>query len=261
MVCMSRRLESSTACRWWAAAVGPQERARSWSTRVGYCRAVAEALSRSATGEIDVAAIIRAHPQGRQSTVYAIAARGGLVQWYRDQSSTVARRIGDLIPSAPVPALVAEAKVWSFWPTRTAWVRELDERVPDGDFRTAGTRLVQVLAAWQAAEPALGTAQGRFPPLCAIEDLTILSRGLLSAERAGRLLMRAATTGVLEVPDELTPAACPALDKIAISGTAAQIDTAVQLLLDRSGLAEQDTAVGLLRAAARDLRLRGRTAT
>jgi hypothetical protein len=51
-----------------------------------------------------------------------------LLRSYRARQSLATRQLGDLVATDPVSQLVAEAKVWSFWPVRQAWVRELDGR-------------------------------------------------------------------------------------------------------------------------------------
>ncbi len=90
--------------------------------------------------------------------MYAIAARHALLRAYRAEQRHTLRQLADLVPAEPVPHLVAEAKVWSFWPARLAWVRELDERYPTGAFELVGRRIVRALVQWRDAHPALDDA-------------------------------------------------------------------------------------------------------
>jgi hypothetical protein len=81
--------------------------------------------------------------------------------------------------------------VWSFWPLRTEWLREVDEWYPAGDLTTTGQLLVRRLVEGRAVHPTLAAAQDGMPPLCTVQDLMILSRHVLPAYRAAQLLIRA----------------------------------------------------------------------
>jgi hypothetical protein len=250
MACLTRRLESSAGSRWRTKTAGADGRARHWLTRVGYYRAVVDALAQTGAAEIDVNAVLRAHANGRTSTVYSIAATGSMTQFYRSQQNPADRRIADLVPAGPVQHLLAEVKAWSFWPVRTAWVRELDEQFPAAPFKTAAHRLAQALASWRSANPELAATQDGLLPLCAIEDLVILGRGAVPAERAVALLADATPSGDLLLPREFRCPRGPALDDTVVGDVVARIDAAVRLL---GAGAEHRPAVSLLRSALRDL--------
>lgn len=146
--------------------------------------------------------------------------------------------------------MIAEAKVWNFWPMRQAWVRELDERNPTGELVTAGRSLVRRLAEWRAENPTLAAAQDGIAPLCAVEDLMILSRNTVSASQAALLLLHAATTGELEFPDDGQPRRL-VLDEAALADVIGRIDNAVKLLLTQP--TQQESVVALLRSTTRKL--------
>ncbi|MDI1462845.1 hypothetical protein QEZ54_17860 [Catellatospora sp. KI3] len=69
--------------------------------------------------------------------------------------------------------LVAEAKVWSYWPFRQGWLFELS-RTNHHDRRLAAETLVRVTASWAQGHPALATALGAAPPIAVIEDLLVI---------------------------------------------------------------------------------------
>ena len=253
---MTRRLESSITARWRTRTEGSSESTRHWHTRVGYYRAVARALDAAEAGEIEARDILVHHESGRASTLYAVASRNSLLRAYRTHSERALAQLGDLVPAEPVAQLVAAVKVWSFWPARVAWVQELDGCYPTGAFGTAAGGLLRALREWGAAHPALARAAGGLPPLCAVEDLTILGRSALSPTRSARLLRDAVASGTLDVPRDVAgdvPAPrCPALDEV-LAGAVTRIDTAVELMGGRSGEGGAAPAVALLRATAREL--------
>jgi hypothetical protein len=253
MPCMTRQLESSAAARWRARTAGPDEQFRNWQTRVGYYHAVVDALRRDTTGRVDAGDIIRRHEHGRRSTFYAVATHKGLLRSYRAQQSLATRQLGDLVTTDPVSQLVAEAKVWSFWPVRQAWVRELDGRNPTGELVTAGRSLVRRLAGWRAENPALAAAQDGIAPLCAVEDLMILSRHTVSASQAGLMLSHAAASGELTVPDDGQHPRRVMVDEAVLADVIGRIDNAVHLLLAHPNGLQRDSVVAQLRSAARRL--------
>jgi hypothetical protein len=250
MPCVTRQLEASVAARWRERTAGPDERFQHWQTRVGYYRAVLDAVRNRPADAIGVRDVVRRHVRGRQSTLYALTARRDILRAYRTQPTPALRQLADLVPHGPIPQLVAEATVWSFWPARTVWLRELDERYPAAAFGPAVAGLVRALAHWRAAHPELAVHEG-LPPLCAVEDMVVLSRHTLSVPRAARLLLRAATTGEVEVPADVPLPRCPVVDDLLVAAAVDRIDTAVGMLLDGPG--SREPAVSLLRTAARDL--------
>lgn len=252
MPCLTRQLESSVAARWRARTAGIDKRSRNWQTRTGYYRAVVDALRHDTTGRIDAGDIIRRHEDGRRSTFYSVATHKALLRSYRTHQSLATRQLGDLATTDPVAQLIAEAKVWSFWETREAWVRELDERNPTGELVTAGRSLVRRLAEWRAENPALAAAQGGIAPLCAVEDLMILSRYTVSASQAGQLLLRAATSGELRIPNNGWQRRL-ILDEALLADVIEQIASAVRLLHTQPAGSRLDPAVALLRSAGRKL--------
>jgi hypothetical protein len=248
---MARRLESSVASDWRANAAGLREETRSWPTRVGYYHAVVDALRHNG-GTVDAGAIIHRHEHGRQSTFYALGNGKELLHSYRTHQSLAMREVGDLVMTGPVSQLIAETKVWSFWPSRQAWVQELDERNPMGKWGMSGQSLVRRLVQWQAENPELAAAQESLPPLCAVEDLMILSRNTVNASQAGIMLLRAVTSGELETPDGQQKS-CLVLDSASRDDIIGRLEEAVRLLLVDPAGSRPSSVVPLLRSVARRL--------
>lgn len=260
MLCMTRRLEGSVAARWRERIAGVDERQRSWKTRVGYYRAVSAALSESDSPEIDVRDIIHRHRDGKQSTLYSVAGKGELLAAYHAHSGSI-RGVGDLIGSEPVVKLIAETKVWSFWPFRNAWVREVDVRFPSGDLEPAQHALVRTLRQWHDTHPKLGASLDGLPPLCAVEDLIVLSRLRFSADQAVERLLAPATDAVddaptapaadLDGPPCRWPVAPPHGDGARRADHVGRLNRAIDLLR-QAGLAE-GPVIELLGGVVRDL--------
>lgn len=253
MPCMTRRLESSVAARWREKTAGPDERQRNWTTRIGYYQAIIEAIGHRS---VDVHTVVDEHRNGKQSTLYSLAARGALVHAYRAHHHSGLRAVGGLVRSEPLSLLVAEVKVWSFWPLRTAWLQEMDELLPAGDFEPNSTRLLGLLGKWRVANPRLAAAHDELPPLCVVEDLMVLSRHALSAGETMQLLRRGAGPAA-RAPKKATRALgapCPRRDDATVRNVIAQINSAIDLLVRQPPPGDaQSAAVGLLRAAVRDM--------
>ena len=129
MPCVTRQLESSVAYVWRAKVAGPGERLRHWRTRTGYYQVITHLLEAQGSSSLGMAEVVGRAGGGR-STVYAVAADGTLAEAYRAGTRPAVRMLADLAGAGPIDRLVAETKVWSFWPLRQAWLRELDELFP-----------------------------------------------------------------------------------------------------------------------------------
>jgi hypothetical protein len=256
MPCVTRQLESSVAYVWRAKVAGPGERLRHWRTRTGYYQVITHLLEAQGSSSLGMAEVVGRAGGGR-STVYAVAADGTLAEAYRAGTRPAVRMLADLAGAGPIDRLVAETKVWSFWPLRQAWLRELDELFPAAEFASTGRRLAASVARWRAAHPVLAAAQAGLPPLCALEDLIIVSRYTLSPSEAVRMLAR----GEPAEPGASPVLRCPMIDDAGVGAVAARINGALDLLepagrRSSTALPEHErtaAAASLLRATLRDL--------
>jgi hypothetical protein len=265
MPCMTRQLESSVATRWRERTAGAEEDLRNWLTRIGYYEAVVAGLRRTTADAFDARTILDEHQAGKPSTLYSIASRSALIPTYLRCPEAPARALGELIGFGPVPHLVAETKVWSFWPFRTVWLREIDEWYPGGDFEPAANRLARRLAEWQAANPELAAAERGLPPICAVEDIMIVSRYALPADRAARLLVRAAQSpagGRLTVGPPVTDLGppvrgsdrpLPPADRASLASLVAEIMSAIDLLDEPDPTSADSASSGDVRRKAAEL--------
>jgi hypothetical protein len=258
MPCMTRHLERSVAARWRERTAGVEEDRGTWRTRIGYYRAVLQALSRDGEGRLAVHDIVEGHASGKPSTFYALAANGALVHAYRHHQDPGPRAVGELVGREPVAHVVAETKVWSFWQQRSSWLRDVDEWYPAAEFPATSRLLVGRLVEWRDAHPLLAAAQNGMPPLCAVEDLVVLSRNLLTARQAAQRLAQALTapdgrsaTLDLGIPARLPRRRRPSGDSTVMAG---RLHAAIELITS-SGPAsdERASAVHILRAVAREL--------
>ncbi|WP_344076590.1 hypothetical protein [Luedemannella helvata] len=126
-------------------------------------------------------------PRGNASTFYSVTGRrsrhpliGGYARqeyadalylaWYYGRSDAVAQ-------------LVDEAKVWTYWPYREAWLARCGAgpRPEDG---TGPLALISTVTDWARAHTRLAVALDCAPPVCAVEDLLIMHDGRLSPRAA-----------------------------------------------------------------------------
>jgi len=242
---------------WRAKVAGPDERLRHWRTRTGYYQVISHLLEAQGPSSLGMAEVIGRAGGGR-STLYAVAAAGTVAEAYRTATRPAVRMLADLAGAEPIDRLVGETKVWSFWPMRQAWLRELDEMLPAAEFAPSSRRLAATVARWRAAHPVLAAAQAGLPPLCALEDLMIVSRDTLSPSEGVRTLAR----GEPEEPGPSPALRCPIVVDAGIGAVATRINAALDLLeptgpVLRSSTAlsehERAAASSLLRATLRDL--------
>ncbi|MEO3788431.1 hypothetical protein ABGB12_34310 [Actinocorallia sp. B10E7] len=142
---------------------------------------------------------------GRQSasTLYAALRKLPLVDAI-DQSATRSRlEQGDI-----VDRLLAETQIWSYHDHRLGWMNGLS-RMRAESTRMAATTLLQTVALWAAAEPALASSRPTIPPLSAAQDLCLVVEHHLPFDDAVALLERVITeaTGPLGIsPDAVVDA-------------------------------------------------------
>jgi len=232
-------LDNTVAARWRARLIGvrPDDEKSHWRTKTAYYAAVGQLCvadpGRPMTWQTIVAAV---RPRGSRSTFYDVAGPHAKHPLTGDLLAADTPDANQLAlcyqrPNA-VEQLIDEAKVWSYWPYREGWLDQY-RRAPELTGATAAATLVAVVAEWARRNPRLAASLDHAPPMCAVEDLVLVSRGQLSARRAylslQEALPRAATAP--SVADTLFD---PAPLEIGLSGPPLSTPDA---LLDR--LAEQ----------------------
>jgi len=197
-------LRTTIAERWRSEVMGsPTEPRKHWKTKVAYYRAVCEALSMAQGSPLTWRAVVAAvRPHGSGSTFYEVAgpkAKHPLIDAYRDATDADALQLAITYRrGSAIEQLIDEAKVWSFWDYREAYLRGLPRAtVPPAD------AFVRTLAAWAGLNRTLAAALHFAPPVCAVEDFVTLHRGALAAFRAQRQLTEVVREASYQ-PDEPT---------------------------------------------------------
>ena len=183
------RLRHTIAARWRAADMGSQAEPRQhWLTKVAYYRAVVEVLSTAQKRSVNWRAVVAAvRPYGSSSTFYEVAgprAKQPLMGAYRRAGDADALQIAYTYQrTSAADHLIDEAKVWSFWDYRDAYLRMHDaaEELPAEAY-------LQALRAWASVNRGLAGALEFAPPACAVEDFVALNGGTLAALRAHQFL-------------------------------------------------------------------------
>src|SRR5262249_1840236 len=143
-------------------------------------------------------------PQGSRSTFYEVTgphARYPLIALLRASECVETAQLAmRYTRSTPVDHLIDETKVYRYWPYRTAWLR-LYELEPDLSASALLESLVSVVADWARCSPALAAALDHAPPVCAVEDLLVVSHGRISAVRAYEILVKV-VRHALHAPDD-----------------------------------------------------------
>lgn len=162
-----------------------------WQTKVIYYQATAELITAQPGNPLTWKSVVAAaRPRGCRSTFYEVAGAHAryrmvddLIADGRPDSMQIALRY---LRTDPVEQLIDETKVWSFWPYRQRLIRrQLTAETTCEEMEAA---LAEALATWARRQPALAAAVGHTPPMCAVEDLTVLHGGQLAGLRAvGRL--------------------------------------------------------------------------
>ena len=160
-----------------------------WHTKLIYYRAAADVLASPPRAPLNWRSIVdAAGARGCRSTFYEVAgahARHRMVdELINDGSSDSIQIALRYLRSDPVEQLIDETKVWSFWAYRQRLIPTLALLPAD----EAEAELGRGLAAWASRNPALAQAVEHTPPACAVEDLTVLHKGLLSGTQAAQRL-------------------------------------------------------------------------
>jgi hypothetical protein len=177
---LTHQLLHTTTARWYAECLSPGRAGQ----RAKYLQTIAQALQSAAGRPVDRAALVAAAGGRSGSTLYALFGR-------KAADALLNRHEPQLRATQPirdvVDGLVVEAKVWSHWPHREAWIAQLLKH-GSADRRVAADTLVQVLAAWAVHHPELAAALERQPPLSTVEDLLLICAYPAPAGRARDVL-------------------------------------------------------------------------
>jgi hypothetical protein len=201
-------LDDTVTARWRRRIKGSSPDGRShWRTKVAYYRAVRELLAIEPPPVLSWQTIVNeVRPKGSRSTFYEVTgphAKHPLIGDLRAAEDVNTIQLALCYrPANAVDQLIAEAKVWSFWPYRMGWLDQ-QQTDPEQNALSAPESLVSVVADWSRRYPGLAAAVQYAPPVCAVEDLVIVGRRQLSAVRAYSVLSHAVATTV-STPVDLT---------------------------------------------------------
>lgn len=189
-----REFDHTVVARWMGRlSSNTSPRRNHWHTKLIYYRAAVRLLDSTPRPPLTWRNVVKAAGErGCRSTFYEVAgshARHSMVTELISDGSTDSCQIALYYwRSDPVEKLIDEAKVWSFWPYRRRLVRKLTD---DTSPAAAETELTAELVTWARRNPALARAVGHNPPACAVEDLTVIHRGLVSGTHAMQCLREA----------------------------------------------------------------------
>ncbi len=185
-------LTDTVTARWYRRGEATSSGKRShWRTKRVYFRSVCRLLEeRPGTLPGWKSVVDAARPQGSRSTFYEVAgphARHALMTDLIDAatSDTIALALSYRRTDA-VASLIDEAKVWSFWPYRERVAARFTAAAAAPADMEAMLRTA--LTEWAARVPALARSLDFAPPICAVEDLTVVLEGQMAAMRVTSLL-------------------------------------------------------------------------
>jgi hypothetical protein len=160
-----------------------------WKTKEIYFEAAQQVLEAVPRPALNWKNIVAAADKGCRSTFYEVAgahARHRMVDELINDGGSDAIQIAlRYLRSDPVEQLIDETKVWSFWPYRQRLLRTITTGM---SAEVMAAELTAAVAKWAQHKPALAAAVGHAPPACAVEDLTLIHRGLLSGTQAATRL-------------------------------------------------------------------------
>ncbi len=197
MPSIRQELAQTHSARWYQTACATAQRA-AWAERLRCYAALSAVLADHAAGAAEGDVPARGSGGGRRgqppialSGLVTLVARrahfAGAEPVYRrfrhqHEGRAIARWAGPDPAVKPAVALVAEAKITTFWPYREEVIRDADARdMAPGEWAVAYLRAV---AAWATRHRPLAACHPAGPPECVREDMLVLAR---TAPRAARL--------------------------------------------------------------------------
>jgi hypothetical protein len=194
-------LGSTRTAQWYQAASG-SPRAEAWAERLRYFSALSELLAELVAGQRPAHRATRRDPASQPRQLPQIVPRGLVTEVARrahfaahetlykrfrpDWEGPIARWAGSDNAVKPCGALVAEAKIVSFWPHRDGVLRlagQPDVPLPE----VAGAYLLAV-AQWASDDIPLAACRPAGPPACVAEDMRVIAARWLRHAVAGRLV-------------------------------------------------------------------------
>jgi hypothetical protein len=182
-------LDDTVTVRWRRELAGSRHTGKShWLTKTAYYTALDDIMSNNHPKPLNWRVVVdTVRPRGNSSTFYGVTgprARHPLLRAFAasecPQSLYIAVHYHRL---DPIDQLIDETKVWTYWPHRDAWLTRCRRRgVASREVAHAG--MTAALTDWARSRPALAAALEFAPPICAVEDLMLLSNGQLSARAA-----------------------------------------------------------------------------
>jgi hypothetical protein len=200
----------NTVTAWWRAGLIGSNRVERmhWRTKIAYYEAVDRLLTGGPGDPLTWRTVVAAvRPRGCRSTFYEVTGprakhslSGLLRASERVETAQLALRY---TRSSPVEQLIDETKVYRYWVYRSEWLRQY-ERQPDLSTDALAASLISVVGEWTRHHRALAAALDHAPPVCAVEDLTVIGQGRISPVRAHTVLTNAVEQA-LDAPDEAAP--------------------------------------------------------
>jgi hypothetical protein len=190
-----------------------------WRTKIAYYEAVDRLLGDGPADPLTWRTVVAAvRPRGCRSTFYEVtgpSAKYPLSAALRASESVETVQLAlRYTRSSPVEQLIDETKVYRYWLYRSEWLRQY-ERQPDLTTDALAASLISVAGVWARHHRALAAALDHAPPVCAVEDLTIIGQGRISAVRAHTVLTNAIEQA-LDAPDELADPVDAALAELGL---------------------------------------------
>lgn len=187
-------LNSTWTAQWYRTASGTQ-RADAWAERLRYFRALSDLLADLVTGSGPAPPGPPPHRQqiAPRALITEVARRAQfaahetLYKRFRSEwEGPIARWAGTDEAVKPRNALVAEAKIVSFWPYREAVLRLASQ--PGVALQEVAAAYLRALATWAGDDTPLAACRPAGPPACVAEDMRVLAALWLRRAIAARMI-------------------------------------------------------------------------
>jgi hypothetical protein len=185
-------LNSTWTARWYQTASGTQ-RADAWAERLRYFAALSDLLGEGSDRPQQAAParqLPQIAPRGLVTEVARrahFAAHETLYKRFRpDWEGPIPRWAGNDDTVKPRSALVAEAKIVSFWPYRDGVLRLADK--PEVPLKEVARAYLLALAEWASDEIPLAACRPAGPPACVAEDVGVIAALWLRRAIAGQMI-------------------------------------------------------------------------